>query len=121
MRVVLILLAATTALSVAGLAGGAATRARLSLEPTVVLRGNPVAISGRGFTPNVKVTIRIGRPNAAVTSPFGTVTAGRKGGFDVTRKISNTTPLGKWIVRACQQRCRVKATALLHVGKIKPV
>src|SRR5215210_6736391 len=115
------LVAVTAALVLAGLAAGSATKAQLVLQPPVVLRGNPVTITGHGFKPNLDVTIRIGRPNAAVTSRLGTVKAGRSGGFALTKKISRSTGAGKWIVRACQQACRVKATAVLHVAKIKPV
>jgi len=120
-RVVASLVAATAALVLAGLAPGAATKAQLELQPPVVLRGNPVAVTGHGFKPNLEVTVRIGRPNASVTSRLGTVNAGRRGEFDLTKKISRSTGVGKWIVRACQQACRVRATAVLHVAKIKPV
>ena len=120
-RVMVSLLAAAAALMLAGLAPGAATKARLVIQPPVAVRGNPVTITGRGFKASTPVTIRIGRPNALRTARLGTVTAGRSGGFALTKTISRSTGAGKWVVRACQQSCRIRATAVLYVAKIKPV
>ena len=120
-RVLISILAATAALTLAGLAPGAATKAQLVLQPPVVLRGNPITITGHEFKPNLEVTVRIGRPNATLTSRLGWVKAGPGGELHLTKTISRSTAAGKWIVRACQQACRVKATTVLHVAKIKPL
>lgn len=121
MRIAASVLAAATALSLAGLAGGASTTARLRIRPPVVVRGEAIKLTGSGFTPNVKVTFDIRRPLATKRARLGSVTAGRKGGFVFTRKIARSTGAGKWIVRACQRECRIRASARFYVSKVKPV
>jgi len=121
MRIAAPLVAAATALSLAGLAGGASTSARLRITPPSVTRGEAIKLVGSGFKANVKVTFVIHRALSTKSAPFGSVTAGRKGGFVISKKISRSTGAGKWIVRACQRGCRVKATARFYVSKIKPV
>jgi hypothetical protein len=114
------LVAAATALSLAALAGGASTAA-LRIQPPVVVRGDPIKVTGTGFKPGLKVTLTIRRPYADRTARLGSITAGRKGGFVFTKKISRSTTAGTWVVRACQRGCRIKATARFRVAKIKPV
>jgi hypothetical protein len=121
MRIAAPLLAAATALSLAGLAGGASTTARLRITPQAVVRGNTITLTGTGFRPSLKVTLDIRRSLATKRARFGSVTAGRKGGFVLTKKISRSTGAGKWIVRACQRGCRTRATARFYVSKVKPV
>lgn len=121
MRIAAPVLAAATALSLAGLADGASTTVRLRIKPPVVVRGEAIQLTGSGFTPNVKVTFDIRRPLATKRARFGSVTANRRGGFVVTRKIARSTGVGKWVVRACQRGCRIRATASFFVSKIKPV
>jgi hypothetical protein len=121
MRIAALLLAAATALSLAGLAGGASTTARIRITPQAVVRGNTIKLTGTGFRPSLKVTLDIRRSLATRRARFGSVTAGRNGGFVLTKKISRSTGAGKWIVRACQRGCRVKATARFYVSKVKPV
>jgi hypothetical protein len=121
MRIAAPLLAAAIALSLAGLAGESSTSARLRVTPPSVVRGNAIKLTGTGFTPNAKVTLDIRRALATKRARFGTVTAGRRGGFVLTKTISRSTGAGKWVVRACQRGCRIKATASFYVSKIKPV
>jgi hypothetical protein len=120
MRIAASLLAAATALSLAGLAGSS-TSARLRVQPPVVQRGSSIKLIGTGFRPNLKVTLDVRRPLAAKRARFGSVTVGRKGGFVLTKTISRSTGAGKWVVRACQRGCRITATARFYVSKVKPV
>jgi hypothetical protein len=121
MRIAAPLLAAATALSLAGPAGGSSTSARLRIQPPVVVRGNSIKLTGTGFRPNLKVTLDVRRPLSTKRARFGSVTAGGKGGFVLTKRISRSTVAGKWVVRACQRGCRIKTTARFYVSKIKPV
>ena len=121
MRIAASLLAASTALSLAGLAGGSSASARLRIQPPVVVRGSSIKLTGTGFRPNLTVTLDIRRPLATKRARFGSVIAGRKGGFVLTKKISRSTGAGKWVVRACQRGCRIKVTARFYVSKVKPL
>jgi hypothetical protein len=115
------LVAAATALPLAGLAGGASTAARLRVTPPSVVRGETIKLTGTGFKPRLKVTLDIRRPFADKGARFGSVTAASTGRWVLRKKISRSTPAGKWIVRACQRGCRTRATARFYVSKVKPV
>lgn len=121
MRIAATVLAGATALSLAGLAEGASSVARIRIQPPVVVRGEAIKITGTGFKPSLRVTLDVRRPFADKRARLGSVTAGRKGRFAFTKRISRSTDAGKWVVRACQRQCRIKATARFWVAKIKPV
>jgi hypothetical protein len=120
-RIAATLVAAATALTLAGLAGGASSSARLRVTPPSVVRGESIKLTGTGFKPSLKVTLDIRRPFADKRARFGSVTAGSTGRWVLTKKISRSTGAGKWVVRACQRGCRIRATARFYVSKIKPV
>jgi hypothetical protein len=119
-RTCTLLLAAAAVLSLAGLAGGAASVAKLTVTPSLVIQGGTATIAGAGFRPGKKVTLSIRRPRSSNTSPIGSVTAKANGRF-VFRKDTSRVAAGSWVVRACQANCRTKATALFRVSKIKPL
>ena len=119
-RICTLFLAAAAVLSLAGLADGAASVAKLTVTPPLVIQGGTITINGAGFRPNRKVTLSIARPRSSSTSPIGSTTAKASGRF-VVRKATSRMAAGSWVVRACQASCRTKATATLRVSKIKPV
>ncbi len=120
-RIQILLLAAAAALSLAGLAGGTASVAKLKAQPPLVLRGGTITIIGTGFRPGVKATLRIGRPRSLNTARLGSVKAKANGRFTFSKTISRSTGAGSWVVLACQASCHTKATALFRVAKVKPV
>ncbi len=120
-KILALLLTGAAGLSLAGLAGGASSTARLRITPQFVPRGETMTITGTGFRPSLRVTLRIGRPNSDSTARFGATTAGRRGGFTVKKVLSRSIGAGTWVVLACQRNCRIKATAQFRVPKIKPV
>jgi hypothetical protein len=120
-KICTLLLAGVVAASLAGLAGGTTSAAKLKVRPVFIVRGGTLTISGTGFRPSMKVTLRIGRPDSANLSRVGSVKAKASGRFAFSKTISRSTEAGLWIVRACQANCRTKATALFRVAKIKPV
>lgn len=120
-RLCALLLAAVSALTLVGLAGGTASVARLKVSPPMVIPGGTITIAGTGFRPSLKVTLRIGRPDAAKRSLIGSVKAKANGRFTFAKTISRSTEAGSWVVRACQANCGIKATALFRVAKVKPV
>jgi hypothetical protein len=119
-RICGLLLAAAAVLSLAGFAGGAASMAKLTVTPPLVIQGSTITIAGAGFRANRKVSLSIARPRSSTTSPIGSITTKANGRF-VFRKATSRIAAGAWVVRACQASCRTKATATLRVSKIKPV
>ena len=120
-RLLTLLLAVVTGLSLAGLAGGTSSVAKLKIAPAIVPRGGVITVTGTGFRPYLRVTLRIGRPNASTTAKLGTVKATAKGAFRFRKTIARSTGAGLWVVRACQSSCRTKATAQFRVAKVKPL
>jgi hypothetical protein len=86
-----------------------------------VVRGESIKLTGTGFKPGLRVTLDIRRPFADKRARLGSVTAGSTGRWVLTKRISRSTEAGKWVVRACQRGCRIRATAQFFVSKIKPV
>jgi hypothetical protein len=119
-RICTLALAAAAVLSLAGLAGGAAGTAKLTVTPPLVIQGGTITIAGAGFRPSMKVTLSIARPRSSTTTRIGSVTAKANGRF-VFRKATSGVAAGSWVVRACQANCRTKATASFRVSKIKPL
>lgn len=120
-RLCTLLLATVSTLTVAGLAGGTASVAKLKVSPPIVIPGGTITITGTGFRPSLKVTLRIGRPHSAKRSLIGSIKARANGRFTFAKTISRSTEAGSWVVRACQANCGTKATALFRVAKIQPV
>jgi hypothetical protein len=121
MRRSALLLAALMGFSLAAVAGGTTTVARLRVSPAMVERGATLTVKGSGFMPRVKVTIDVGRPNRAPTAHWTTVKTNSAGGFRYLKVISRSAYAGEYVVRACQRACRVKATASYRIAKIKPL
>jgi hypothetical protein len=120
-RILALLLAAACALAVSGLAASVTTAPKLGVKPATVLPGGKITITGSHFRPRVRVTIDIGPRNSDNTSRLGTIKANAGGGFRLSKAISKSTRLGRYVVLACQATCRVKATAPLAVTKVKPI
>ena len=115
------LLAALTALSLAGVAGSTTAVAKLRVSPALVQRGATLTVKGSGFVPKVKVTIDVGRPKSKPTAHWTTLKANAAGGFRYAKVISRSTFAGEYVVRACQRACRVKATGSFRIVKVKPL
>jgi hypothetical protein len=115
MRIAAALVAATTGLTLAGLAGGAATAAKLTVAPALVRRGGQITIVGTGLAPSLKVTLYMGRPRTDNIAAIGARYASRTGGIRLVKPIPRSTGVGKWAILACQRNCRIKATAFFRV------
>lgn len=121
MRRSVLLLAALTSLSLAGVGGSTTVAAKLRLSPTLVQRGAMLSIRGSGFVPNLRLTLDVGRPNSRPSAHWTTLKTNAAGGFRYSRMISRSAFAGEYVVRACQRACRVKATASYRIVKVKPL
>jgi hypothetical protein len=121
MRRSVLLLAALTGLSLAGVAGSTTAVAKLRLTPTIVQRGATLTVKGSGFVPNVRLTLDVGRPNSRPTAHWTTMKTNAAGGFRYAKMIPRSAFAGEYVVRACQRACRVKATASYRIIKVKPL
>jgi hypothetical protein len=120
-RLLVLLIAAVAVLSVAGLGGAASTAAKLRITPLLVARGSAITVTGTGFRPSLVVKLTIRRSFSTRASRLATVRAKRTGAFRVSKVISRSSQAGLYIVTACQNGCRTKATARFRVAKIKPL
>jgi hypothetical protein len=121
MRTSALLLAATTALTLAGISASATTAAKVTVTPQLVRAGGTIKIAGTGFRPGLKVTLHVGRPRTDNIARIGIRYAGKTGGFRLEKHISRTTPAGKWAILACQRNCRIQGVGIFRVAKIKPL
>ncbi|MEX1142136.1 MAG: hypothetical protein WD993_04500 [Thermoleophilaceae bacterium] len=92
----------------------ACARPRLIARPSSIERGDIVAFTGRCFKPKRAVALfmgRAGRPGSKVASARtnGTGTFQKR-----HRGLARAGP-GRYVVRACQQRCRVEAKTTLRI------
>jgi len=87
-----------------GPSANATAAAVVNVVPSVVPRGERIAIRGHGWTPGARVRLAIGPPQSDA-DPFAVVRANRKGRFVKRVKIGGPPQL--WIVVACEGRgCR---------------
>jgi hypothetical protein len=112
-------LGALVALSLAGLAAGASTVARLRVLPVSVIAGNAITVKGTGFRPRLRVTLRMRRPQGSRGIFLGRVRASRSGSFRFVKTIPRSTGRGLWVLVACQRSCATGATARFRVTRIR--
>jgi hypothetical protein len=122
MRLLLVfMLAASAVLAAVGSAGGTAAAPSLQVRPRAVRPGADITITGAQFRPRLMVTLSIRAAAGGKRSRVGIVRATAAGTFRFSKTISRSTAVGKYVARACQRSCRIKATATFFVAKIKPV
>lgn len=101
-------------LAAAVLPAGAAAKPHVSASPSSVAAGGTVSIAGRGFAPGRTVAIQLRRQGAKPTSLRG-VKAGSSGRFRKRARIPAAQAPGRYLLVACQSRCRLKATTRLRL------
>ena len=94
---------------------------RLTITPTVVLRGNPVAVVGSHFRPRLRVALTVRPAKSSKATRFASVAAGASGAFRVSRTIGTSTRPGRYVIVACQRACTTKASGRFSVPKVVPV
>jgi hypothetical protein len=86
--------------------------ARLHARPATARTGARLRFSGTGFAPGKPVTLIFGRGGKHLKR-LGSAHPGTTGGFSVRLHVRGRS--GRYVVRACQLGCRIKATTRLRV------
>jgi hypothetical protein len=86
--------------------------ARLHARPATARTRARVRFSGSGFAPGKAVTLTFG-PGGKHLKRLGSAHPGATGVFSVRLRVRGLS--GRYVVRACQLGCRIKATAGLRV------
>ncbi|NLT07688.1 MAG: hypothetical protein GXY03_15470 [Solirubrobacterales bacterium] len=87
----------------------------INVVPSVVPRGERVAIRGHGWTPGARVRLAIGPPESDA-DPFAVVRVNRRGRF--VKRVTFRGPPALWIVVACEGRsCKRVDRAKVRVVK----
>jgi hypothetical protein len=89
--------------------------AKLHAVPASAHTGARMKLVGAGFAPAKAVSLVMGPPRANVTARFGAVRADARGNFSKSVFVSKKTRAGRYVLIACQLKCRVKATAAVRV------
>jgi hypothetical protein len=92
----------------------AARTPQLTADPTAAHAGATLTLQGKGFPRNVHVTLLAGPPGAKAT-PMGGASTGRRGRFTATIHIRPHSSAGALVALACEDACRVKASARFRI------
>jgi len=109
-------LVATLALAAGALAlaASAAQAPSLTVEDARVRGGEELVLRGRGFAPDVHVTLLAGRTRAGAKR-IGAARTGRRGGFVARVEIEAGAKPGRYLAVACHDRCRSEATVRFRI------
>lgn len=95
-------------------AGTARPKPALRAHTVRVAAGATFVVRGTGFPHRARLVLRAGRPDAKAPR-IGSARTGRLGTFRATIRVMSGTAPGAYVVRACRNRCRVKATLRFRV------
>lgn len=114
------LLAALAAGTLAATAPGelSATRPLLSTDPVHVLPGGKLLLRGRHFPPGIHLRLtarRLRGPGERLRARIGSARPGRLGGFAAPIDIERGAKPGLYLVVACADHCRVRASVRFRV------
>jgi hypothetical protein len=90
--------------------------ASLTLNPVCGLAGDPVAVHGAGFRPDIVVSVTFTPP--AGTGPIATTVPNADSTFDVVIKVPADPP-GQYVVDAVQLRTQAAARAVFTIPCVK--
>ena len=87
---------------------------RLHATPARIAQGATVVLHGRGFPANAHIVLRA-TPPVGKAKRIGEAHTGLRGGFVAPIAIDDDAAPGAYVVAACHDRCRVKATSKFRV------
>jgi hypothetical protein len=88
--------------------------AKLKVTPAKVKKRARIRLAGKGFAPDKAVSLALMK-GSKVKARLGFGLPNGNGGFSTRERLGKKIRAGRYSVRACQQRCRIKATARLRV------
>lgn len=89
-------------------------RAKLRVTPGKVKKRARIRLRGTGFAPD-KAVVLVLMKGSKVRARLGFGLPNEFGGFSRRVPLGKKTRAGRYVVRACQLRCRIKATARLRI------
>jgi hypothetical protein len=87
---------------------------KLKVIPAKVRKRGRIRLVGKGFASDKAVTLTLLK-GSKVRARLGYGLPNGNGGFTTKVRLSKKIRTGRYVVRACQVRCRIKATARLRV------
>ncbi len=87
---------------------------KLKVKPVTAKKRARVRLAGKGFAPDKAVSLVLMK-RSKVRARLGFGLPNGNGGFSTRLRLGKRVRAGRYIVRACQVRCRIKATARLRV------
>lgn len=108
----------TTAVGGSALASGQrhvrSVAPQLTAAPAAVAPGETLAPRGRGFPRAARITLLAGSKRGGVER-IGAATTGRRGAFTATIRVRADSRSGRYVVRACHDRCSTTASAKFKI------
>lgn len=90
-------------------------RPALSATPTTIASGAMTTFRGACFRPRRTVTLRIGR-TGTTAERFTSVRTSANGRFAKRHRFGQDVAPGTYVVLACQNQCRIKASTRIKIG-----
>jgi hypothetical protein len=87
---------------------------KLKVRPATVKKRARVRLVGKGFAPDKAVSLALVK-GSKVRARLGFGLPNANGGFSTRLRLGKKVRAGRYLVRACQVRCRIKATARLRI------
>jgi hypothetical protein len=87
---------------------------KLKVTPTKVKKRARIKLGGKGFAPDKAISLALVK-GSKVKARLGFGLPNGNGGFTRRVRLGKKIRAGRYVVRACQVRCRIKATARLKV------
>jgi hypothetical protein len=88
----------------------------VTLEHIRVMPGETLVVHGRGFPDEMRVSLRIGRPDGSAER-VGAARAGQNGRFVAHVSIDPEVSPGRYVIVACRNRCKLKASTGFRILK----
>ena len=87
---------------------------KLKVAPAKVKKRGRIRLAGKGFASDKAVTLALLK-GKKIKARLGYGLPNGRGGFTRRLRLSKKVRAGRYVVRACQLNCRIKATARLRV------
>lgn len=87
----------------------------VSVSPDVIPPGGKLSVKGKGWAPDARVSILVGRPRSEAAK-LGTLRTNSRGRFKGTLKLNRSAEQGRYVLLACRRKCAIKAKAKFRIA-----